>query len=281
MCARLLAATAAAFAVSACAHEPPRRPKELFEARAAVERARVSSSAGYADSDLREAEQTLREAEAEEAFEPGGAGPEQTAYMARRKADRARMLGLYHAEQEALESARSRTERLRGAIARLHEAQAARALADEEVRRIRAGQRKAQAVALEAARGVEGSVAPHAHGVALTIPAADIFVAGYPLLRPLSPARIDAIAEVLRVGPPSRIVIDVAEDTGGIGVDAYSLARRRADRLREALGERGVAIDTMSINAHQGSIATVTIAITETDIVAAPPAPATGVDEAH
>jgi hypothetical protein len=69
------------------------------------------------------------------------------------------------------------------------------------------------------------------------------------------------------------VIVEVTEDRGTIKVDANTLARRRAVRLREALVNRGVPIDKMSVEGWAGPRATVRVVITERDEVVPPVIP--------
>ncbi|UQA58052.1 DUF4398 domain-containing protein [Polyangium aurulentum] len=86
---------------------------ELAAARVEISRARWSPLAERALPELSEAEEALAQAEAEHLRRPGSAAERDAAYVARRKAERARISGLYAADLEALHRARRSVERLR------------------------------------------------------------------------------------------------------------------------------------------------------------------------
>jgi hypothetical protein len=92
--------------------------RELVAARTEVARARWSPLAERALPELVEAEAALEEAEAEARVHPGSAAAEDVAYVARRKAERARIAGLYAADLEALHRARASVAQRRAMVLR-------------------------------------------------------------------------------------------------------------------------------------------------------------------
>ena len=103
---------AAALSVAGCGGAAMPSP-ELAAARVEVARARWSPLAERALPELAEAEEALARAETEYLRRPGSAAERDAAYVARRKAERARISGLYAADLEALHRARRAVERLR------------------------------------------------------------------------------------------------------------------------------------------------------------------------
>jgi hypothetical protein len=103
---------AAALALAGCGGAAVPSP-ELAAARVEVSRARWSPLAERALTELSEAEEALARAEAAHLRKPGSAAERDAAYVARRKAERARISGLYAADLEALHRARRSVERLR------------------------------------------------------------------------------------------------------------------------------------------------------------------------
>src|SRR5262249_25336323 len=196
----------------------PPRPATFPDAHSALERARTSTSASYSVAAFHEAEAALAAAEREEKKAPGSESAQEAAYIAERKADLARISGMYAADLEALEAARKKSSRLREAIERLREMRADRARAAAELRARRVEQRAARDRALVSAIADDGTVLRDGGRIVLRMPSNAIFIPGYPLLRQASPERVETIAAAIRVGPPSRVVIDVAETAGVDGM---------------------------------------------------------------
>jgi len=106
---------AAALGLAGCGGAAVPSP-ELAAARVEVSRARWSPLAERALPELAEAEEALAQAEAEHLQRPGSAAERDAAYVARRKAERARISGLYAADLEVLHRARCSVERRRASV---------------------------------------------------------------------------------------------------------------------------------------------------------------------
>lgn len=179
-------------------------------------------------------------AEAERAEAAGSRTAKAQAYVARRKAEQARIEGLIALEKEATANARDASARLRRNLERRAEA------ADVEVRRREEEARRQEAArpvllrALEDAHGGRGELSWDAEMIRLRLPSEAVFQSYLPFLQRGADKRLAAIAEAIRTGPPCAVWIRVLDDVEGLTMDRRHLARRRAARIREALMEHGV-----------------------------------------
>jgi flagellar motor protein MotB len=228
-------------ALSGCA-SGPFLPKELVDARVAMKRARQSPMADRAPVPLAEAEDALAEAEYQAFKEPGRQEARDLAYVARRKAERARIAGLHEADLEALKGARSSVARLQENLARRSSSQAELARRLHEEHRTREAQRARLTEELANLGAAASLVERRPGGALIRIDWEQLFYRGSSMLRPGAKARIAAIAGAIRSGPPCQVRIQVLDDQEPIGLsDKRTLAQRREKRLRDALVARGVA----------------------------------------
>jgi outer membrane protein OmpA-like peptidoglycan-associated protein len=215
--------------------------KDLLHAEDAVERARRSPTAERAKLALYQAEVALAEAKRE--AEAGSRMAKAQAYVARRRAERASIEGLYAAEKEAIVMAHAAIARLRLNLERRADA------AVEEDRRLEEEARRSEAArpalqrALEKARGGRGELTGDAEMIRLRLPSEILFESYMPVLQRGADRRLAAIAEAIRMGPPCAVWIRVLDDVDGLTMDRRLLSRRRAARIREALMEHGVPAD--------------------------------------
>jgi outer membrane protein OmpA-like peptidoglycan-associated protein len=236
----------AAIVLGGCATVRP-TPHELLAAREALDRARVSPAANLAPAELVAAENDLRAAEEMQAREPGSAAARERAYVAWRRAERARIAGLYVADLDALADGRRSVERMRRNLEKR---------ASDEQRMLR--QREEEARVLEAERverdrALETRVAEFA-----TIQKDDrgpiVRLAGEVVFRPSSEQltfegkrQLDAMVRAFRACPRTKIMVWVAPTEGARGADASLLAQRRSQRLAAELVERGIPSDLVVV----------------------------------
>lgn len=251
-----------------CASAPTPPPADLLAARAALRRAELSSSAELALPDLREAKDALADAEDAHRASPGADASFDAAYLARRKAERARIAGLYAADLEALETARRTAARLRVNLDRRDAAAETREREAVEEERERERARAELATALEDWKGKDGEVRHDEDEIVLVLPAASFFELGTTKLRGACKQRVTAFVEAFRDGPPARIIIRVTADAGGKGTDPALFAKRRAALLRDTLIQRGIGLDLIDIEGQHGDSATVELVLREVPMAA-------------
>jgi outer membrane protein OmpA-like peptidoglycan-associated protein len=222
--------------LSGCAGQPG--VSELERARASVERARRSPTAERARLELYEAEVALAQAEREAAR--GGRRAHVYAYVARRRADQARLEGLNAAEKEATALARTAAARLQLNLERRAAAAADQAVRLEEEARRREAARPALISALDRVRGGRGELFWDEETIRLRLPTETLFETYRPVLLRSGAERLAAVAEAIRAGPPCAVWIRVLDDIDGLTMDRHLLSRRRAARIREALMDHNV-----------------------------------------
>lgn len=234
----LSTAILAGCAAMACAPVDARPPRDLVAASSALARAEASPFAEEAAAAIADAEAALEEAEREAVEHPRRAAD--SAYVARRMAERARFAAQYEAEREALEKARAAALRL-GAELERREAEA-RAIAAREkaLAEASAARQKARRAALEGARGEVGVVLERGEGFVFRLPAEALFLPGTSLLRDGAVPRLAALAAALRNGAPCDVRIDVVEDVEGFRTRADLLASRRRTRVHDLLRAYGI-----------------------------------------
>lgn len=239
---------ALALLLCACAAVPPGEPPELLQARAVVAAARADPRvASLAQSELNAAETSLAQAERLASERADGAEVIHQAYLAEQRARIARELAQSRANE--VEIARAGEERNRvllesrseekyrareaeAALARAKAAQESQALANQQladqVRRLQAQVRE-----LEARQTQRGWV--------ITLGSDLLFDVGRAILKPGGRRAIDNLARIMRGDPERTIVIEGFTDDRGAEETNRRLSERRAQAVRSALVQRGVA----------------------------------------
>lgn len=264
-------AAVAALALGCAA--PPRTPADLPAARAALEEARRSPFAAEAREALLDASASLARAERDQRREPGSPEAFDSAYVALRDAERARVSGLYAAERAALAAQRAAVSRREQEIVERDARAREQARQLDAHRRAREARDAARREALARAN-TGGSIERDPAGTRLRISADAVFWPGSAVVRVDSYASLGAIAAALRAGPPCSVTIEVLDDAEGYGLDPRALAHRRKIRLVEALTARGVRADVFEPSTRRPPRGVeLDIVITEQAIDGAPIAP--------
>lgn len=167
------------------------------------------------------------------------------AYVALRKAARARLAALHARERQALEQARAEVRRLgdddarREAfftdLARRREADAAALVLATRARR--------RALDGAGASDPDSAVVPSAGGIVFRTAAEALFLPGTSLLRDGAEPRLSALASALRRPPACEVRVQVLDDVDGRRTGAARLAARRSARVHDALLAHGVPPD--------------------------------------
>lgn len=235
-------------AVAACAAVPPAENRELVQARAVVAAVAADPQASsLAPAELATARQRLADAER---LASGNADPAEVAhqaYLAEQRARIARELGQARASDADI--ARAREERSRAllesrdeekyraqeaeaALARAKAAQESQATANrqlgDEVRRLQEQVRE-----LEARQTQRGWV--------ITLGSDLLFDVGRATLKPGGRRALDNLARIMRNEPERTILIEGFTDDRGPEEANRRLSERRAQAVRSALVQRGVA----------------------------------------
>jgi outer membrane protein OmpA-like peptidoglycan-associated protein len=224
-------------------------PVDLHHARVAMERARRSPTAAQAKLELYEAEFALAKAERDQ--QAGDSMAKVEAYVAQRMADRARLAGLFAADQEAELRARVEASRIQRNIARRIDAAQDRAQRTEQEARKQEAERPVMLRALDQARGGRGELRWNTTRIQLRLPTEILFQSWMPVLKRGADEQLQAIASAIRAGPPCEISIRVLDDVEGRTMDRRLLSRRRAARLREVLLAHGVPAEAFFAHPDQ------------------------------
>ncbi len=250
----------------------PRPPPDLAAARAELRRARIATGHrgptggaedAWSGTELREAEEAMREAELFARELAGRPEAYDAAYVARRRAERARIAAVHAADLEALDDARRAAARIRQNLARRQDALREEAERRERVRREHAAAAEALWAGLEDTQGSSGELFRDGAAIVLSIPADLVFWWRTSHLQPSVASRLDGIAAAIAAGPRVRVLVRVFDDKGSLGEDAPSVARRRAARVRDAFVARGLAPDAVAVEGEAGPERSVELVITE------------------
>jgi len=210
----------------------------------------ASPQAEWAPGEIAEAEAALDQAEATFGAALRGSGSrwnaEDDAYVALRMAERARIAMLYEAEREALQKARGAVRRLTDYGERRQASSVDLAHRRRALEEARAQIATARRAALERARRAGDQILDRPEGLLFRIGAEHLFLAGTSLLGGEAGARLDALAEALRSGPPCDVLLQVLDDVEGLRFSNEALAQRRWEHLHDALVARGVPSDAFA-----------------------------------
>ena len=227
--------------LAACAHNPP---KELVDARAAVQQAENGAARQEDPAQLHTAKKKL--AVAEEAFEEDGDSQKtrDRAYVALRAAQLAEVQGriaqnerkLAEAEQGQSAAQRAELQRLRSGYAKTQQQ-----LADEQKARMEAEKRAEQSAA-DLAR--IASVKQEPRGTVITLSGEVLFASGKSTLLPTAQAKLSEVAKALTTNnPDATIVVEGHTDSQGTEAFNLDLSQRRAQAVSDYLASHGVARD--------------------------------------
>lgn len=252
----------ALLALVACTHTAPR---ELFDARAAYERAEHGPSKKYTPAELHVARESLNKAE--KAFRDDGDTVlvRDQSYIAQRKAELAEVLARIEMFRQGITAAGQETERLedqdaartKAALASSQEALNAqkaagaatsKELESERLRRVEAEKRAAQASA-DLAR--LASVKQEERGTVITLSGSVLFASNKYALLPAAQVKLGQIAEALLAGDPtSTFVVEGHTDSQGKPAANQELSVNRANSVRDYLVQHGIAADRVTSEGH-------------------------------
>ncbi|MCB1895067.1 MAG: OmpA family protein [Zoogloeaceae bacterium] len=258
-----LLAVAMAVSLASCASAPKPNP-QLDEARTIYRSAASDSQAAKsALVELRSAEEALQQAEK---LQAGGADPVEVshyAYLTKQRSRIAMEVARQAAARQKMEDAKlqrdrilieSRTQEAERAMAsaeeRRMEAERARQLAEQrlgEAERARAEAVAAQQRATALAAQIEDLQAKQTErGMVLTL--GDVlFDTGKASLKAGAMRTIDKLASFLKENPGRRILIEGHTDSVGSEAFNQTLSEHRAESVRDAVVERGVAAERIAI----------------------------------
>jgi outer membrane protein OmpA-like peptidoglycan-associated protein len=234
-----------ALALSACGTTMP--PQELVDARAAYQRAASGPAASENPTQLADAKQNLERAET--AFQTDGDTPRtrDLAYLAQRRAEYAEAVtDLSRAQQTRVKAEEARRLLTGGA---LESAQQQVTEERERADRARADAERERSQRLEAERRMQqaltdlsriGTVREEPRGTVITITGSVLFVTDQTAILPSARARLNEVAETLKMDPNREVTVEGHTDSIGSVQHNMDLSQRRADSVRTYLVSRGV-----------------------------------------
>jgi outer membrane protein OmpA-like peptidoglycan-associated protein len=233
-------ATALLLGLTGCALPALPRSGDLVDATRVLARAEASPLAESASEDLADAEAALSAAERDHEAHPGSVRAAESAYVALRVAERARLAGVYAADREALARARGAARHLREALARREALAALVARHQAAEARAQADLRKAHRDALEAARGPSAQLLERPDALVFRLSVEETFIHGTSLLRSGAEDRLAALARALLAAPPVAVRLQILDDLEGFRTGCTLLAARRLRRVHDTLRAHGV-----------------------------------------
>jgi outer membrane protein OmpA-like peptidoglycan-associated protein len=229
------------FAVVGCASAPP--PRQLIDARAAYNEARLGKAAELAPAELHLAKVSLNAAEQAFQDDPESAETYTLSYVALRTAELVKVQAETKAHKADLDQAQRELDRLeaeeiartRSELARTRSELASERQAREaaESREREALQKLAQAAAL--------SVKEEARGTVIVLPGSVLFTSGEYKLTPEAQQKLAMIADTLRPQAKNHeIVVEGHTDSKGTPTSNQVLSENRARAVMEYLITSGV-----------------------------------------
>lgn len=245
----------------ACASAPP--PRQLLDARAAYEQARVGKAAQYSPADLHTAKVALTAAETAAGDDPESAETFALAYVALRTAQlveskansKAAEEDLANAEREYQELQEGEVSRTKGELAR------AQALLSEQRRTLAstseqlATEKAARAAAEERYRDAMNKLAEAAalhvkeepRGTVIVLPGSVLFESGKSMLTASAQQKLTLIAGTLAPqAEEHNIVVEGHTDSQGARDFNMQLSQERAQAVMNFLVSRGVPAEAIS-----------------------------------
>ncbi|HET8939247.1 MAG TPA: OmpA family protein [Polyangiales bacterium] len=228
-------------ALGGCASAPP--PRQLIDARAAYNEARLGKAAELAPAELHMAKMSLNSAEQAFQDDPESAETYTLSYVALRTAELVKIQAETKAQKADLDQAQRELDRLeaeeitrtRSELARTRSELASERQAREaaEGREREALQKLAQAAAL--------SVKEEPRGTVIVLPGSVLFTSGEYKLTAEAQNKLGMIAETLRPQAQSHeIVVEGHTDSKGTPTSNQLLSENRARAVMEFLISRGV-----------------------------------------
>ncbi len=227
--------------LGACATTRP--PSELIEARDAYAESERSAAAKYDPAALHDAKVALQRAEQLYEEEDDARETRDAAYIAMRRAERAKVEGqtaelnarateaktnAAKVQSQAAERAR---EELRATRAEVAAAEQARKAAEERAQQAMMKLRLSRAVAM----------AEEPRGTVLTVPGAFLFASNESQLQPTANEKLTTIVEALKEQQNRKILIEGHTDSRGSSELNQRLSQERADAVAAYLASHGIA----------------------------------------
>jgi len=240
------ALSASALAFAACATTQP--PTELIQARQAYWNAEHSEAARFDPAAIHEAKTSLDKAEAMFSEDPDSPKTRDAAYVAARRAERAKVEG----ETASLQS------RTGEAVKATHEAQAQSAadartelsatkteLAQATEAR-EAAERRAKDAMMSLQLSKAAAVTEEPRGMVITVPGGFLFRSEDATLMPAAHDKLDKIVAAVKEQGNRKILVEGHTDSRGADAYNMNLSKQRAEAVASYLTDHGIASEKVS-----------------------------------
>ena len=234
------------FAFAACATMQP--PTELIQAREAYSTAEHSEVARYNPAALHEAKVALDQAESMFTEDAASPNTRDAAYVAMRRAERAKVeceIASLQARKDEAMSARQQSQAKAAEKAQDELTTARTQLAQAKDARQAAEERAKQAISNLLAANA-GAVAESPRGTVVTLASDPLFRSDAATFTPAAQAKLDLIVVALKDQGDHKILVEGHSDSRGSDARNLSLTKQRADAVANYLTTHGVAIEKVS-----------------------------------
>lgn len=233
-------------AFAACATVQP--PSELVQAREAYANAEHSDSARYDPASIHEAKTSLDQAEAMFSEDADSPKTRDAAYVALRRAERAKVEGetasLRAQKQGAVSSARqAQAKALENTQNQLSstQSQLAQATAARE-----AAEQRANDAMMNLQLSKAAAVAEEPRGTVITVAGGFLFRSDESALMPSAHEKLDKIVEAVKEQGNRKILVEGHTDSRGKDAYNMNLSKQRADAVANYLTSHGIASEKVS-----------------------------------
>jgi len=237
--------SAIALGSAACATTRP--PGELVQARQAYETSEQSDAKQYSPASLHEAKSALDRAE--QLFQEDDDSPEvrDAAYVATRRAERAKVEGETIAMKQNTELSAREAQQAQAKAAQ--QAQTELQSTKQELQSETQARQQAEQRAQDALKQLEqtqaASVKQEERGTVITVAGAFLFPSNKATLIPAAHAKLDQIATVLQQ-PDKKILIEGHTDSTGSAALNAQLSKARAEAVASYLSSRGIQRENLT-----------------------------------
>ena len=217
-------------------------PRELADARAALQRVQADPAAQLAPEKVSDANTALNRAEAAYAGYADDLDVRTMAYVAERKAEIADVQA--HEALDVREQAMAEQEIQQAAHQQLSQTQAQLSQTTQQLQRTQAEKEEIERKAREALAGL--TVKLDERGTVITLPGQVLFMTGKASLRPPSRQKLNQVAEALKGDPSHSVIVEGHTDSTGTDAKNERLSQQRAEAVKDYLVSRGVKADRVT-----------------------------------
>jgi outer membrane protein OmpA-like peptidoglycan-associated protein len=237
-----------ALALGSVACATTRPPEELVQARQAYETSEQSDAKRYSPASLHEAKTALDRAE--RLFQEEDDSPEvrDAAYVAARRAERAKVEGetLAMKQNRELSAREAQKAQAKAAEQAQTELQSTKQALQSETQARQQAEQRAQDALKQLEQTQAASVKQEERGTVITVAGAFLFPSNKATLLPAANAKLDQIATVLQQQPDKKILIEGHTDSTGSAALNAELSKARAEAVASYLSSRGIARENLT-----------------------------------